>query len=183
MIMPFRFVLLFILPILYISCKTNEPDATITEEDTRILVKTAFDSIDPMAIPVAVNKVRVAIIKNQFDNEKDPGKRINLGLQYALELLRNGETVEALNVYSAATNFIAKNNFEIDAETKRNLYSFIGITFMRHGEIENCLKNHNHESCIIPIKGEGVHELPYGSSNAISIYEKSLAEFPDDLET
>lgn len=175
--------LLLIVSLLYYSCKTNEADAILAEEDTRILVKAAIDSIDPMAIPVGANKMRVAIIKNQFDNEKDPGRRINLGLQYALELLRNGETTEALNVYSAATNFIAQNNFEMDAETKRNLYSFIGITFMRHGEIENCLKNHNHESCIIPIKGEGVHQLPYGSSNAISIYEKSLAEFPDDLET
>ncbi|HUR31817.1 MAG TPA: tetratricopeptide repeat protein, partial [Saprospiraceae bacterium] len=183
MSITFRAALLFIISTLWLSCKTNESETSPVEEDTRILVRAAFDSIDPMKIPVAVNKIRVGIIKNQFDNEKDPGKRINLGLQYALELLRNGETAEALNVYSAATNFIAQNNSEMDGETKRNLYSFIGITFMRHGEIENCLKNHNHESCIIPIQGKGVHEFPYGSTNAISIYEKSLAEFPDDLET
>lgn len=187
---------LFILPFLFLSaCKSSDSseskDSTGSKvsneqnstEDTRVLVQEAYKKIDHNKLTVAFNELRAEMIKTQLDSETDAGKRINMALHYGFELLKAGKTEESLGIYSVATKFIAENNLEMDSATKRNLYSTIGIAFMRHGEIENCLKNHNHESCFIPIKGGGVHQLPFGSSNAITQYEKSLKEFPNDLET
>lgn len=182
--------LLFILTILFFTA-CNSADNTDSQvsndqnqtEDTRLLVQEAYKKIDHSKLTVTFNQLRADRLKAQLDSETDPGKSINMALQYGLELLKSGKTEEALGIYSAATNFIAQNNLEMDSLTRRNLYSTIGIAFMRHGEIENCVKNHNHESCFIPIKGGGVHQLPFGSSNAIIQYEKSLKESPNDLET
>ena len=166
------------------ACQSNTSTVEMkSEEDTRVLVQEALRRIDTMELSPALNVERANILRARLDRETDPGKRINLGLEYGLELLKAGKTEESLAVYSAATNFIAQNNLEMDTLTKRNLYSTIGIAFMRHGEIENCVRNHTHESCFLPIKGGGIHQLPYGSSNAIVQYERSLKEFPNDLET
>ncbi len=151
--------------------------------DTRPLVQEAIKRIDPLKTPAYLNKVRAALYEQKVKAEPDSIKRLDLVLQWASELLKCGQTLEALQKYNEAIDFITRHGLAMDAENKRKLFSQIGIAFMRHGEIENCLLNHQHESCILPIQGNGIHVLPFGSSNAIQYYQSSLAEFPDDLET
>ena len=165
------------------GCKSEDDRTVSPEADTRLWVKEAFAKIDPMKISATLNEERAAIIKGKMDAEKDPMAKINLGLQYANELLRIGKTKESIKVFESIIDFVNKNNIPIEPANRHILYSLIGIAYMRHGEIENCLHNHNSQSCLIPIKGEGVHQLPFGSHNAIKQYEKCLKEFPDDLET
>ncbi len=178
-----RIVFQTLVVIMAVGCGSKEPPSTSPEEDTRILVKEAFDRVDRMKLSATFNAERAAIIKAQLDKETDPAKKINKPLEYAVELLRVGNTTEALNSFEGITQYLQQNNLGLDSASKRIFYSTIGITFMRHGEIENCVKNHNHESCFIPIKGGGIHQLPFGSSNAIKQYEASLKEFPVDYET
>lgn len=172
---------LFIL--LLFGCKSEDDQPLSPEADTRLWVKAAQDKIDRMQLGVTFNEERAAILKARMEQEKNPVNSINLGQEYAYELLKCGKTKESLAIFRALTNYIEKNKISIAPIARRNLYSMIGIAFMRHGEIENCLQNHNHESCFLPIKGGGIHELPYGSRNAIVTFEKCLKEFPDDLET
>lgn len=180
-----NFSTLFLLAfcLLVVSCKSDDDRQVAPEADTRLWVKEAFNKIDPINISVTMNEERAAILKVRMDNEKNQLNKINFGLLYANELLKSGKTREALDVFHNITDFTTRNNIPIDPANRHILYSLIGIAFMRHGEIENCLHNHNNESCLIPIKGGGVHELPFGSKNAILQYENCLKEFPDDLET
>ncbi len=168
----------------FLSCK--KADTTIpsssTEPDTRQLVREAYASVNPIQIQATFNAERVAMMKTMLDGITDPGKRINLELEYAFELLKVGKSLESLNQYEATYRTIVESKITLDPVTRRNLYFIIGMAYMRHGEIENCVKNHNHESCFIPIKGEGVHELPFGSRKAIEQFEAVLKEFPNDLE-
>jgi hypothetical protein len=50
----------------------------------------------------------------------------------------------------------------------------LGITQMRRGEVDNCIKNHNMKSCIFPISREGQHSQPTGSQLAIQHFSKYL---------
>ena len=59
----------------------------------------------------------------------------------------------------------------------------LALAYLRQGERSNCIANHAAESCIIPIKGLGVHSNPDGSKHAIEIYLKLLAKDPNDLES
>ncbi len=179
-----RFLLLCMLTLTCISCKKSASTDTSTplEPDTRELVKEAYARVNPMNIPATFNAERVAIMKQMLESEKDPGKKINLEIEYAFELLKVGKSLESLKQYEATYNTILSNKINLDPKTRRNLHFIIGMAYLRHGEIENCVQNHNHESCFIPIKGDGVHKLPFGSKKAIAQFEGILKEFPDDLE-
>lgn len=167
----------------FTDCNSKKEPEVAAETDTRVLVKRAFDSVDVMVISANFNMKRASLIKIQMDQERDPMKRLGIGYAYALELLKAGETAGSINVYKGIMEYMTKNKIELDSLSKRNFYTSLGIAYMRQGEIENCVQNHNHQSCFIPITGEGVHQLPAGSRNAITIYEEYLKEFPNDLET
>ncbi|MDQ3016028.1 MAG: VCBS repeat-containing protein, partial [Bacteroidota bacterium] len=166
-----------------ISCKSASIEDMPSVTDTRVLVSQAFDSIDLGVVTSNFNMARAERIKAEMTIEKDPAKQLNLGISYAIELLKAGKTDEAIQYFNVMAQYMIDNNIVTEPKTRRDLYSIMAITYMRHGEIENCLKNHNHQSCYLPIAGDGVHELTFGSENAISLYETLLKEFPEDLES
>ena len=176
--------LLFCLTVVFLSgCKTAGSEPSEEPVDTRILVKQSFDSLDLKIASTNFNMKRAMLIKGQMEKEQDPAVRLAMGNAFASELLKAGETQGSINVYQGMMDYINQYKISLDPQSKRNLYSQMAIAFMRHGEIENCIQNHNHQSCFIPIAGDGVHTLQSGSRNAIKIYEQSLSEFPEDLET
>ncbi|MBP9927464.1 MAG: VCBS repeat-containing protein [Cyclobacteriaceae bacterium] len=59
----------------------------------------------------------------------------------------------------------------------------LALAYLRQGERANCVSNHASESCILPIRGLGIHTDATGSKNAIAIYEKLLTKNPSDLES
>ncbi|MBL0009401.1 MAG: CRTAC1 family protein [Saprospiraceae bacterium] len=183
--LPFPYVICLLLAISPLACNSDKSTTPSQETttDTRKLVRDAYASIDPFTVPYAFNTDKAAILKKRLDAEPDPAKKINLRLEYAIEALRAGNTQESIDQYAEAVNFIIQNGLGIGPKEKRELYSTIAIAYLRHGEIENCVQNHNHQSCFLPIAGAGVHQLPFGSRNAIKYLEVLLTEFPDDLES
>jgi hypothetical protein len=71
------------------------------------------------------------------------------------------------------------------AMARENLYTVIyfhGITALRRGETENCVRCRGESSCILPISAAAVHTDPAGSRLAIGHFTEYLKRFPDDLE-
>ena len=58
----------------------------------------------------------------------------------------------------------------------------LALAYLRSGERVNCILNHTGETCILPIRGSGVHKVPDGSRNAIRIYQELLEEYPENME-
>jgi FG-GAP-like repeat/ASPIC and UnbV len=54
-------------------------------------------------------------------------------------------------------------------------------TLMRWGEEQNCVLGHNRDSCLLPIKGQGVHTRRDGSTRAIATLERVLKLDPSNL--
>lgn len=165
------------------SCKSEADQPLSPEADTRLWVKKIYDEFDPMLIPASINKRRAEAIKSEYEKTPAGELKINSAIRYGMELLNSGKPQEAIEVLQYIFKYIRDNKIPLNAETTRNQYALLGIAYMRLGETQNCVANHNHQSCFIPIKGDGVHTLPIGSRSAIAIYEKSLKAFPDDLET
>ncbi|HJW31520.1 MAG TPA: FG-GAP-like repeat-containing protein, partial [Saprospiraceae bacterium] len=151
--------------------------------DTRNLVKQAYAKVRPLKIVSTFSRERVPLLRHEMEMEKDPGKKLNKQFEYAFELLKEGNIEDALNTYDNGIKYIVNNHIPIDAENQRNLYTVLGIALMRKGEQENCVQNHNHQSCFIPIAGDGIHKLQEGSRGAIAQFEKSLEVYPNDPET
>ena len=50
----------------------------------------------------------------------------------------------------------------------------LGVGYMRFGETLNCALQHNAESCLLPLRGSGIHTLRDGSKNAIQYFTEVL---------
>src|SRR5205814_4236845 len=72
-----------------------------------------------------------------------------------------------------------------DVTAQQALYTIIyfqGITALRHGENENCIRCRGESSCIIPMAPAAIHTNPEGSKLAIKHFMEYLDRFSDDLE-
>ena len=54
-------------------------------------------------------------------------------------------------------------------------------TLMRWGEEQNCVLGYNRDSCLLPIKGQGVHTRRDGSTRAVGVLERVLKLDPSNL--
>ncbi|GAB5560606.1 MAG: hypothetical protein SynsKO_22530 [Synoicihabitans sp.] len=59
-------------------------------------------------------------------------------------------------------------------------HEILAILYLRRGEEENCIHNNTHQSCIFPIREEGIYSLRKDTERAIEIYEKLLSVKPAD---
>ena len=66
---------------------------------------------------------------------------------------------------------------------KHQLIRYQALAYLRRGEQENCIINHHHHSCIVPIAAEAVHQLPSGSQGSINYYLALLERDPQDYES
>jgi tetratricopeptide (TPR) repeat protein len=94
-------------------------------------------------------------------------------------LLQLGEEQKAIDIYEELLNKTPQSNFE----QRRQIIKDLAVSYMRLGERTNCIHNHSAGSCIYPIAMGGVHKDKTGSEKAIELYEKLLADEPNDLES
>ena len=180
------YALTVILLVMAQGCKPDETDhahAGGPDGDTRPLVREAFARIDPMTLGVARTAERLQLLEKAILAEQDPGRRLTLQLRYGADLLKLGKTMESADLLTQALAFIDANQVEIAPAERLSLMATIAVAHLRRGEIDNCLQFHNHESCFIPIRRGGLHQLPEGSRQAIEWYTRILKEYPHDLES
>ncbi|MEZ4647272.1 MAG: FG-GAP-like repeat-containing protein [Candidatus Eisenbacteria bacterium] len=138
-------------------------------------------TVDP-ALCYHMNEARAeaiaALIPTAPDAQKGP-----LRFQYANELLNAGRTEDAIAELESLLADIGEAGTGPIPDPVRAIYEILAVAYMRLGEQENCVLNHSSDSCLFPIQGSGVHQLPRGSRGAIAIYERLLATHPDDLQS
>lgn len=73
---------------------------------------------------------------------------------------------------------LAQNGLSLKPDDVAKIKLLRGIAWLRLGEQENCLNNHNADSCVLPIQGGGVHKQTRGSRNAIQVLQDLLDTQP-----
>ena len=105
---------------------------------------------------------------------------LKLQREFAYQLLNSGATETAIRAFESLEHLFAQHDPKELAENW-DLRRTLAVAYLRLGEQENCLENHTIDSCLLPIKGTGVHQLERGSRKAIALLNGLLAERPDDL--
>ena len=77
-------------------------------------------------------------------------------------------------------NEVSRNGSQI---LKSDALYWLGVASLRLAETENCCARNTPDSCILPIKGEGIHTHPEGSRNAIEHFTKVLKKTNRNSET
>ncbi len=112
---------------------------------------------------------------------KRQGDQANLIHNLGIEFLRAGDSVRALRAFKALREGLAKGGVKTTPEQRAELRFYEITAWLRLAEQQNCLGHHGRESCLMPIRGSGVHVDRKASSEAIRLIEKELSYFPDDL--
>lgn len=140
----------------------------------------AVSNVDPDKVSDYIsssNKINVIDDKIKGSSEIE---KIKLLSQKASALLNAGQTEESIKIFES---LIDQFNGNVSANQfvyliKKNL----AIGYMRLGEQQNCIANHNEDSCIIPISSKAQHTLREGSEKTIKLLEELLAINPDDKD-
>ncbi|MFN8009449.1 MAG: hypothetical protein U0V70_20935 [Terriglobia bacterium] len=56
----------------------------------------------------------------------------------------------------------------------------LGVGYIRFGETMNCALQHNVESCLLPLRGKGIHTLREGSTKAVQYFTELLENTSPD---
>ncbi|MDT0687910.1 CRTAC1 family protein [Autumnicola psychrophila] len=78
---------------------------------------------------------------------------------------------------------IEDTNVRSKAELLYFIKKQLAIAYMRKAEQDNCIANHNEESCIIPLTRKGQHVVKDGAQQSIVLLKELLALNPNDLES
>ena len=143
----------------------------------RILAEKA-EMVNP-EINLYANKKRLAWLQNQtFDDH------ISAALQHqsviANEMLNAGYTQQSIDQYNDVLYTIDSLKINPPESFMTAIQDLLAITHFRHGEETNCLDGHNAESCIVPIRGAGIHRNKNNAEIAINIYKSLLEKNPKD---
>jgi len=154
---------------------TPAPDpATPPNPGTRAMAQRLAlldEAANPWANPY-LNERRAALFRSL---PLPPGARDGIALEFQLarELLLAGESEEALQRLRALG----------PVAQQPRVRRLIGTALLRLGEQRNCLQHHTSESCLMPIRGAGVHRDKEPARQAILEYLAILETEPDDLES
>ena len=168
---------------LFLSCDNNVPDAA--DETARMVSR--LDSIANHVNPKLneyASTARVTLLK-QMPAPNTPADRMVYSGTLAQELIYAGDTQEAIDLLEPMLKELQKpGNEALYARFAEDAIDLLALAWLRFGEQQNCIINHSAESCLFPIRREGLHTLTEGSEMAIEYYEQLLNDWkPDDMES
>lgn len=102
-----------------------------------------------------------------------PQARVETNFHLGVAELFLGNERRAIECLTAADQLIDKMR-GAPAAVVNPLKFRLGVAYLRLGETENCRLQHTPESCILPIRGSGIHILPEGSQRALEYFEAVL---------
>ena len=94
----------------------------------------------------------------------------------AMTLLEVGREKESIKILER----LSKDD---DPQGTLRVKKDLAMAYLREGERSNCVSGHASASCIMPIRGLGIHKDRSGSEHAIQIYQYLLSKDPTDLES
>ena len=128
------------------------------------------------------NKARVQALRRVVP-PADPVARIQYESVLGQELLRAGDSEAAIEKFGDILETIEASPDLFDESYRLGAMDHLALSYMRLGEQENCVANHNTERCLLPIARGGVHTLERGSRAALAVYSELLTLDPGDLNS
>ena len=165
----------------FVCCKTESNHNISFDSLTgNERMKHILDSVVKSVVPPNGTFDNSANAKYFYDRVQKTPTDFNLRLKYADELLLAGETEKSIAELDQLYQFL-KSTGKMKPEYKEHMLKLLAIANLRLGEQENCLQHHSDQSCLIPIKGSGIHQLKNGSEIGTKYLKELLQDNPNDL--
>jgi hypothetical protein len=145
-------------------------------------LKQLREQADPRANPFLSNRRADLMEKSLLTmTNLSLAQEMTFRCKLGVELVQAGRSEDALRQYQAVEDSVARAGVQLLENSDRQLRMLKAQAMLRLGEQENCLLNHNAESCLFPLAPSAYHRLPRGSSGAIDLLTEQLAKYPGDL--
>lgn len=162
------------------GCQNNQPVELKDGTDEMVKrLEELSENVNPRTNEYA-NVKRLAYYRSLPEPER-PDRNIQYHARIAQELLYSGQTEEAIAKFKTIKETLENRDLNAPQSFVSTIEELLAISYIRLGEQQNCLLNHSSSSCLIPIEGEGVHQLTEGSDKAIEAYTEILEKRPDDM--
>lgn len=176
-----RLFCLSLISLFSFACQNEKESLSDPRSNTEIMADTLeylVSTVDPLK-NYYESRLRAQYYLDKM-NTSSPREKGKLMYLWFKELINAGENKQAI---TAISNFVQQLNLDINNMDKNSklIFELLALSHLRDGELENCQANHTGESCIFPLAENSIHQNRQGSTEAIKIYEKILAKFPDDL--
>ena len=109
-------------------------------------------------------------------------RRVYALARLAIEELRLGEERRAIGHLSDARRLIHADSHEVPEELQATVIYGLVKAFLRLGETENCCQRNTPDSCLLPIRGSGIHTQQEGSRKAIEYLTELIETVPEDSD-
>jgi len=108
------------------------------------------------------------------------GKQIQLSIESANNFIQGNSNEAAINTLSKVLENVRG---KIDEQYVYQIERLLAMAYLRLGEQVNCQERGNDDSCLMPIKGNGIYSVKQGVRSAIQVYEEMLKKNPNDKES
>lgn len=105
-----------------------------------------------------------------YVNSLSPKRQWELYFESGRAELRLGNEGRAIQLLERSLELLPADEVSLVKKTHFEL----GVASLRFGETQNCCLTHSAESCIVPIRGSGLHTKPEGAQGAIKHFNKVL---------
>jgi hypothetical protein len=106
-------------------------------------------------------------------NELD---RWNAEYQAGIAELNQGKEDVALEHFEDAARLFENVQGQLPDAVAQEFLCRRAIAYLRFGETQNCCARNNADSCLLPIRGQGIHTRPEGSRRAIELFTEMLQQ-------
>ena len=110
---------------------------------------------------------------------KDPNRRAPLLLALTEAQLKAGEPAKAIQAWEDAMALIGDNQELL--RQNPDVLRVGAVAQLRQAEVNNCVRRHNRDCCVFPLKDGGLHVEASPVEKAAKLYEQYLALRPTDL--
>ncbi len=125
-----------------------------------------------------LNRRRAERFEQRLPPAEDPAWP-RQSLRLARELLRAGRSAEAVERLEELHRRLGE---AADIAFRRQVLYALAVAQLRLGEQQNCLGHHNADSCLLPIRGGGVHQEPRAVRAAAALLTELLRSEPQRLD-
>jgi hypothetical protein len=158
---------------------TTEPGGTA---EMAAVLKQRAEAVDPTKTLFLVNDRRAKIFEEQLRSAPPTQERIRIRLSLGQELLHSGRIQESLAALDALEEDAQASAPAIWEAHRRAFRVLRATAYLRMGEEQNCHQGNTPDSCLLPLRGEGIHRRREGSTRAAEILGRVLEEEPDNLQ-
>ena len=124
---------------------------------------------------------RIKTLQESLARETNAMKRVNLLADLGKQFLNLGQVDESLGIVTNLLRTVDSLKVRLSASDRAWIRQLEGLAWLRLGERENCLKHHNPESCLAPIRPEAAHVETDGARRAQTIFLELAQRNTNDL--